>query len=137
MSRSVEEVTKLTETTYKSVMDQFNPGLRNLVNLGKNYEKSAAAMILAGKLYFDAMSKIGENAAVSPVSRELGKFPCCRVLWLSTASTQGKSDCGNSFCFPEIIVYLTWVLKNIYCCFLGVAYIQYMSINGHSLVNFF
>ncbi|XP_034395437.1 brain-specific angiogenesis inhibitor 1-associated protein 2-like protein 1b isoform X2 [Cyclopterus lumpus] len=29
-------------------------------------------MILAGKLYFDAMSKIGENAAVSPVSRELG-----------------------------------------------------------------
>ncbi|XP_034750118.1 brain-specific angiogenesis inhibitor 1-associated protein 2-like protein 1b isoform X1 [Etheostoma cragini] len=72
MSRSVEEVTKLTESAYKSVMDQFNPGLRNLVNLGKNYEKSAAAMILAGKLYFDAMSKIGENAAVSPVSRELG-----------------------------------------------------------------
>ncbi|XP_059203500.1 brain-specific angiogenesis inhibitor 1-associated protein 2-like protein 1 [Centropristis striata] len=72
MSRSVEEVNKLTESTYKSVMDQFNPGLRNLVNLGKNYEKSVSAMILAGKLYFDAMSKIGENAAVSPVSRELG-----------------------------------------------------------------
>ncbi|XP_029292817.1 brain-specific angiogenesis inhibitor 1-associated protein 2-like protein 1b isoform X2 [Cottoperca gobio] len=53
-------------------MDQFNPGLRNLVTLGKNYEKSVAAMILSGKLYFDAMSKIGENAAVSPVSRELG-----------------------------------------------------------------
>ncbi|XP_056263856.1 brain-specific angiogenesis inhibitor 1-associated protein 2-like protein 1b isoform X2 [Pseudoliparis swirei] len=72
MSRSVDEVNKLTESTYKSVMDQFNPGLRNLVNLGKNYEKAVAAMILAGKLYFDAMSKIGENAAVSPVSRELG-----------------------------------------------------------------
>ncbi|XP_068434838.1 brain-specific angiogenesis inhibitor 1-associated protein 2-like protein 1b [Clinocottus analis] len=73
MSRSgAEEVNKLTESTYKSVMDQFNPGLRNLVNLGKNYEKAVAAMILAGKLYFDAMSKIGENAAVSPVSRELG-----------------------------------------------------------------
>ncbi|TNN69287.1 Brain-specific angiogenesis inhibitor 1-associated protein 2-like protein 1 [Liparis tanakae] len=85
MSRSVDEVNKLTESTYKrnltnelkdhewmdSVMDQFNPGLRNLVNLGKNYEKAVAAMILAGKLYFDAMSKIGENAAVSPVSREL------------------------------------------------------------------
>ncbi|KAG7243584.1 hypothetical protein INR49_011141 [Caranx melampygus] len=75
MSRSVEEVNKLTESTYKGVMDQFNPGLRNLVNLGKNYEKSVAgdpAMILAGNLYFDAMSKIGEIAAVSPVSRELG-----------------------------------------------------------------
>ncbi|KAM7386788.1 hypothetical protein PAMA_009421 [Pampus argenteus] len=72
MSRNVEEVNKLTESTYKNVMEQFNPGLRNLVNLGKNYEKSVAAMTLAGKLYFDAMSKIGENAAVSPVSRELG-----------------------------------------------------------------
>ncbi|CAN9505889.1 unnamed protein product [Ophioblennius macclurei] len=72
MSRSAEEVNKLTESTYKNVMDQFNPGLRNLVNLGKNYEKSVAAMTLAGKLYFDAVSKIGENAAVSPVSRELG-----------------------------------------------------------------
>lgn len=72
MSRTTEEVYKLTESTYKSVMDQFNPGLRNLVNLGKNYEKSVAAMTLAGKSYFDAMAKIGENAAVSPVSRELG-----------------------------------------------------------------
>ncbi|XP_064178974.1 brain-specific angiogenesis inhibitor 1-associated protein 2-like protein 1a isoform X2 [Anguilla rostrata] len=72
MSRDPEEVNKLTESTYKNVMEQFNPGLRNLVNLGKSYEKSVAAMTLAGKLYFDAVSKIGENAAVSPVSRELG-----------------------------------------------------------------
>ncbi|KAI1895992.1 hypothetical protein AGOR_G00090220 [Albula goreensis] len=72
MSRDPEEVNKLTESTYKNVMEQFNPGLRNLVNLGKSYEKAVAAMTLAGKLYFDAVSKIGENAAVSPVSRELG-----------------------------------------------------------------
>lgn len=72
MSKEPEEVNKLTESTYKNVMEQFNPGLRNLVNLGKNYEKSVAAMTLAGKIYFDAVSKIGENAAVSPVSRELG-----------------------------------------------------------------
>uniref|UniRef100_A0A8C8C252 BAR/IMD domain-containing adapter protein 2-like 1 n=1 Tax=Oncorhynchus tshawytscha TaxID=74940 RepID=A0A8C8C252_ONCTS len=58
--------------TYLNVMEQFNPGLRNLVNLGKNYEKSVAAMTLAGKAYFDAVSKIGETASVSPVSRELG-----------------------------------------------------------------
>lgn len=31
-------------------------------------------MTLAAKLYFDAMSKIGESAAESPVSKELGKF---------------------------------------------------------------
>ncbi|KAK7134551.1 hypothetical protein R3I93_017846 [Phoxinus phoxinus] len=72
MSRAPEEVNKLTESTYKNVMEQFNPGLRNLVNLGKSYEKSVTAMTFAGKTYFDAVSKIGENAAVSPVSRELG-----------------------------------------------------------------
>ncbi|XP_063047555.1 brain-specific angiogenesis inhibitor 1-associated protein 2-like protein 1b [Engraulis encrasicolus] len=72
MSRDPEEVNKLTESTYKNVMEQFNPGLRNLIILGKSYEKSVAAMAQAGKLYFDAVSKIGENAAISPVSRELG-----------------------------------------------------------------
>ncbi|KAJ3608000.1 hypothetical protein NHX12_025051, partial [Muraenolepis orangiensis] len=53
-------------------MEQFNPGLRNLVTLGKNYEKSVTAMALSGRIYFDAVSKIGENATISPVSRELG-----------------------------------------------------------------
>lgn len=33
-----------------------------------------AAMTLAGKTYFDAVSKVGENAVASPVSRELGEF---------------------------------------------------------------
>ncbi|KAK6328291.1 hypothetical protein J4Q44_G00002690 [Coregonus suidteri] len=72
MSRDHDNVNKLTESTYKNVMEQLNPGLRNLVNLGKNYEKSVAVMTLAGKVYFDAVSKIGETASVSPVSRELG-----------------------------------------------------------------
>uniref|UniRef100_A0A9J8BMQ5 BAR/IMD domain-containing adapter protein 2-like 1 n=3 Tax=Cyprinus carpio TaxID=7962 RepID=A0A9J8BMQ5_CYPCA len=72
MSRDPDEVNKLTESTYKNVMEQFNPGLRNLINLGKSYEKAVSAMVLAGKQYFDAVSKIGENAAISPVSRELG-----------------------------------------------------------------
>lgn len=30
----------------QNVMDQFNPGLRNLINLGKNYEKSVAGEYL-------------------------------------------------------------------------------------------
>uniref|UniRef100_A0A1A8UN85 BAR/IMD domain-containing adapter protein 2-like 1 n=1 Tax=Nothobranchius furzeri TaxID=105023 RepID=A0A1A8UN85_NOTFU len=72
MSRAPDGVSKLTESTYKNVMEQFTPGLRNLVNLGKSYEKSVTAMSLAGKAYFDAVSKIGENAIVSPASRELG-----------------------------------------------------------------
>uniref|UniRef100_A0A8C6TTE7 BAR/IMD domain-containing adapter protein 2-like 1 n=1 Tax=Neogobius melanostomus TaxID=47308 RepID=A0A8C6TTE7_9GOBI len=72
MSRTPDDVSKLTENTYKNVMDQFNPGLRNLVNLGKSYEKSVTAMAIAGKAYFDAVSRMGENAVGSSASGELG-----------------------------------------------------------------
>uniref|UniRef100_A0A8L2RB03 BAR/IMD domain containing adaptor protein 2 like 1 n=1 Tax=Rattus norvegicus TaxID=10116 RepID=A0A8L2RB03_RAT len=72
MSRGPEEVNRLTENTYRNVVEQFNPGLRNLINLGKNYEKAVNAMILAGKAYYDGVAKIGEIATGSPVSTELG-----------------------------------------------------------------
>ncbi|XP_075421170.1 BAR/IMD domain-containing adapter protein 2-like 1 [Tenrec ecaudatus] len=73
MSRGPEEVSRLTESTYRNVMDQFNPGLRNLINLGKNYEKAVNAMILAGKAYYDGVAKLGEIATGSLVSTELGR----------------------------------------------------------------
>ncbi|KAM6423639.1 BAR/IMD domain-containing adapter protein 2-like 1 isoform 1-T1 [Liasis olivaceus] len=72
MSRGPEEVNKLTESTYKNVMEQFNPGLRNLINLGKNYEKAVNGMVLAGRAYYDGIAKIGDIAVASPVSKELG-----------------------------------------------------------------
>ncbi|XP_073218231.1 BAR/IMD domain-containing adapter protein 2-like 1 isoform X2 [Lepidochelys kempii] len=46
MSRDPGEVNKLTESTYKNVMEQFNPGLRNVINLGKNYEKAVNGHVL-------------------------------------------------------------------------------------------
>ncbi|XP_073504111.1 BAR/IMD domain-containing adapter protein 2-like 1 isoform X1 [Phyllobates terribilis] len=73
MSRDPEAVARITENTYKNVMDQFNPGLRNLVNLGKNYEKAVSAMVQAGKAYYDGVAKIGEMSKVSPVSKDLGQ----------------------------------------------------------------
>ncbi|NXU51550.1 BI2L1 protein, partial [Turnix velox] len=73
MSRDHEEVNRLTESTYKNVMEQFNPGLRNLINLGKNYEKAVNAMVVAGRAYYDSLAKIGDISADSPVSKELGQ----------------------------------------------------------------
>lgn len=51
-------------------------------------------MTLAGKMYFDAMSKIGESAAVSPVSRELGELPCLH-----------SSEAINCCCLRKRVVY--------------------------------
>ncbi|XP_045677596.1 brain-specific angiogenesis inhibitor 1-associated protein 2-like protein 1 isoform X1 [Phyllostomus hastatus] len=86
MSKGPEEVNRLTESTYRNVMEQFNPRLRNLINLGKNYEKAVNAMVLAGKAYYDGVAKIGEIATGSPVSTELG-----RVL-MEISSTHQKLD---------------------------------------------
>ncbi|NXH44728.1 BI2L1 protein, partial [Dicaeum eximium] len=73
MSRDPEEVNRLTENTYRNVMEQFNPGLRNLINLGKNYEKAVNVMVVAGRAYYDSLAKIGDISADSPVSKELGQ----------------------------------------------------------------
>lgn len=86
MSKGPEEVNRLTESTYRNVMEQFNPRLRNLINLGKNYEKAVNAMVLAGKAYYDGVAKIGEIATGSPVSTELG-----HVL-MEISSTHQKLD---------------------------------------------
>ncbi|NXX82150.1 BI2L1 protein, partial [Urocolius indicus] len=56
-----------------NVMEQFNPGLRNLINLGKSYEKAVNAMVVAGRAYYDNLAKIGDISADSPVSKELGQ----------------------------------------------------------------
>ncbi|KFP70717.1 Brain-specific angiogenesis inhibitor 1-associated protein 2-like 1, partial [Acanthisitta chloris] len=58
---------------HQNVMEQFNPGLRNLINLGKNYEKAVNVMVVAGRAYYDSLAKIGDIPADSLVSKELGQ----------------------------------------------------------------
>ncbi|XP_072839085.2 BAR/IMD domain-containing adapter protein 2-like 1 [Pogona vitticeps] len=93
MSRDPEEVNKLTENTYKNVMEQFNPGLRNLINLGKSYEKAVNAMILAGRAYYDGVAKIGDIAVASPVSKELGHV----LIEISIAQKKLNDSLDESF----------------------------------------
>uniref|UniRef100_A0A8B9C1M4 BAR/IMD domain-containing adapter protein 2-like 1 n=2 Tax=Anser TaxID=8842 RepID=A0A8B9C1M4_9AVES len=68
-----ENILKINRITTHNVMEQFNPGLRNLINLGKNYEKAVNAMVVAGRAYYDSLAKIGDISADSPVSKELGQ----------------------------------------------------------------
>ncbi|XP_062999130.1 brain-specific angiogenesis inhibitor 1-associated protein 2-like protein 1 [Elgaria multicarinata webbii] len=93
MSRAPEEVNKLTESTYKNVMEQFNPGLRNLINLGKNYEKAVNGMILAGRAYYDGVAKMGDIAVASPVSKELGHV----LIEISIAQKKLNDSLDESF----------------------------------------
>ncbi|CAM4692464.1 BAR/IMD domain-containing adapter protein 2-like isoform X2 [Caretta caretta] len=71
MSRS-DEVNRLTESVYRVILDQFNPGLRSFVTMGKSYQRALSGVTVAAKGYFDALVKLGELASDSQGSKELG-----------------------------------------------------------------
>uniref|UniRef100_UPI00358F558B BAR/IMD domain-containing adapter protein 2 isoform X2 n=1 Tax=Myxine glutinosa TaxID=7769 RepID=UPI00358F558B len=71
MAKPEEEVNRLTENVYKFIGDNFNPNLRNLITVGKNYEKSLYGVTQSAKGYFDALVKMGELAGNSQGSKEM------------------------------------------------------------------
>ncbi|XP_031170699.1 brain-specific angiogenesis inhibitor 1-associated protein 2 isoform X5 [Sander lucioperca] len=70
MSRT-DEVHRITENVYKSIMEQFNPCLRNFIAMGKSYEKALTSVTYAAKGYFDALVRMGEMASESQGSKDL------------------------------------------------------------------
>ncbi|XP_028332128.1 brain-specific angiogenesis inhibitor 1-associated protein 2 isoform X1 [Gouania willdenowi] len=70
MSRT-DEVHRITENVYKSIMEQFNPCLRNFIAMGKTYEKALTSVTHAAKGYFDALVRMGEMASESQGSKDL------------------------------------------------------------------
>ncbi|XP_051968893.1 brain-specific angiogenesis inhibitor 1-associated protein 2-like isoform X1 [Xyrauchen texanus] len=71
MSRT-DEVHRITENVYKSIMEQFNPCLKNFVAMGKTYEKALSSVTFAAKGYFDALVRMGELASESHGSKDVG-----------------------------------------------------------------
>ncbi|KAM8821805.1 BAR/IMD domain-containing adapter protein 2-like 2 [Eudromia elegans] len=63
-----------TISTYKSILDEFNPALENLVYLGNNYLRAFHALSEAAEVYFKAIEKIGEQALQSSTSHVLGEI---------------------------------------------------------------
>uniref|UniRef100_A0A671Z0K8 BAR/IMD domain-containing adapter protein 2 n=1 Tax=Sparus aurata TaxID=8175 RepID=A0A671Z0K8_SPAAU len=63
---------KVPERMNRTIMEQFNPCLRNFVAMGKNYEKALANVTFAAKGYFDALVRMGELASESQGSKDLG-----------------------------------------------------------------
>ncbi|XP_067344553.1 BAR/IMD domain-containing adapter protein 2 isoform X7 [Channa argus] len=72
MSRT-DEVHRITENVYKSIMEQFNPCLRNFIAMAKSYEKALNSVTYAAKGYFDALVRMGEMASESQGSKDLGE----------------------------------------------------------------
>ncbi|EMP39300.1 Brain-specific angiogenesis inhibitor 1-associated protein 2 [Chelonia mydas] len=69
---SFANVSRFLCSLLQTIMEQYNPSLRNFISMGKNYEKALASVTYAAKGYFDALVKMGELASESQGSKELG-----------------------------------------------------------------
>ncbi|XP_007454171.1 PREDICTED: brain-specific angiogenesis inhibitor 1-associated protein 2-like protein 2 [Lipotes vexillifer] len=74
MAPEMDQFYRSTMTIYKSIMEQFNPALENLVYLGNNYLRAFHALSEAAEVYFNAIQKIGEQALQSSTSQILGEI---------------------------------------------------------------
>ncbi|XP_077618102.1 BAR/IMD domain-containing adapter protein 2-like 2 [Crocuta crocuta] len=74
MVPEMDQFYRSTMAIYKSIMEQFNPALENLVYLGNNYLRAFHALSEAAEVYFNAIQKIGEQALQSSTSQILGEI---------------------------------------------------------------
>ncbi|XP_069763554.1 BAR/IMD domain-containing adapter protein 2-like 2 [Narcine bancroftii] len=73
MTHSTEQVYYSTLTAYQNIMEQFNPGLQNLVLLGSNFVRAFRTLTTAANIYFVAVGKLGEQALRTSTSQILGQ----------------------------------------------------------------
>ncbi|XP_027259797.1 brain-specific angiogenesis inhibitor 1-associated protein 2-like protein 2 isoform X2 [Cricetulus griseus] len=74
MAPEMDQFYRSTMAIYKSIMEQFNPALENLVYLGNKYLRAFHALSEAAEVYFSAIQKIGEQALQSSTSQILGEI---------------------------------------------------------------
>ncbi|XP_052408685.1 brain-specific angiogenesis inhibitor 1-associated protein 2-like protein 2 isoform X1 [Carassius gibelio] len=67
-----DQLHRTTLAIYTSILEQFNPGLQRLVALGNSYIQAFQALAVTSEAYFNALSKMGEQAMQSMSSRLLG-----------------------------------------------------------------
>ncbi|XP_005354262.1 brain-specific angiogenesis inhibitor 1-associated protein 2-like protein 2 [Microtus ochrogaster] len=88
MAPEMDQFYRSTMAIYKSIMEQFNPALENLVYLGNNYLRAFHALSEAAEVYFNAIQKIGEQALQSSTSQILGEI----LVQMSDAQRHLNSD---------------------------------------------
>ncbi|XP_043535207.1 brain-specific angiogenesis inhibitor 1-associated protein 2-like protein 2 isoform X1 [Chiloscyllium plagiosum] len=73
MSRSADPIYRSTLNTYQNIMEQYNPGLQNLVFLGTNFVRVFRMLVTAANDYFTAVEKFGAQALQTSTSQTLGQ----------------------------------------------------------------
>uniref|UniRef100_UPI00398F4855 BAR/IMD domain-containing adapter protein 2-like 2 n=1 Tax=Pristiophorus japonicus TaxID=55135 RepID=UPI00398F4855 len=88
MSSSADQVYRSTLNTYQNIVEQFNPGLQNLVYLGTNFVRAFRMLATAANVYFVAVGKFGEQALQTSTSQILGQV----LLQMTDTQRQLSND---------------------------------------------
>ncbi|CAH1999894.1 unnamed protein product [Acanthoscelides obtectus] len=57
-----EEIIKVVNGIYKNILENFNPGARQMINAGKAYLKALHDAAAASRIYVDAIGKLAQQA---------------------------------------------------------------------------
>ncbi|OCT83155.1 brain-specific angiogenesis inhibitor 1-associated protein 2-like protein 2 [Xenopus laevis] len=74
MSREMDSIYASTIGTYKKILGQFNPALKNVVSLGNNYLRALNELSEVAETYYNAIKKIGEQALQNVTCQGLGQL---------------------------------------------------------------
>ncbi|GCC34721.1 hypothetical protein chiPu_0013196 [Chiloscyllium punctatum] len=88
MSRSADPIYRSTLNTYQNIMEQYNPGLQNLVFLGTNFVRVFRMLVTAANDYFTAVEKFGTQALQTSTSQTLGQV----LLQMTDTQRQLSND---------------------------------------------
>ncbi|XP_070581436.1 BAR/IMD domain-containing adapter protein 2-like isoform X4 [Ptychodera flava] len=70
---SSEEIARLIEGTYRGVFESLHPAMRNMVTMGRAYEKALNVASHAAKSYMESIVELGEIASETKASRQYGE----------------------------------------------------------------
>ncbi|XP_078387750.1 BAR/IMD domain-containing adapter protein 2-like 2 [Cetorhinus maximus] len=88
MALPADQVYRSTLNSYQNIMEQFNPGLQNLVFLGTNFVRAFRMLATAANAYFVAVGKFGEQALKTSTSQTLGQV----LLQMTDTQRQLSND---------------------------------------------
>lgn len=110
--KNSDESHKITETVYKNLAENFNPGVRQIIACGKLYHKALQGLTVAARAYTEALMRVGQSARTtcSGGTEEIGE--AIYEIAEAQKEIQARVEDNSKALFTELILPLEQKLEN-------------------------
>nr|XP_034313464.1 brain-specific angiogenesis inhibitor 1-associated protein 2 isoform X3 [Crassostrea gigas] len=110
--KNSDESHKITETVYKNLAENFNPGVRQIIACGKLYHKALQGLTVAARAYTEALMRVGQSARTtcSGGTEEMGE--AIYEIAEAQKEIQARVEDNSKALFTELILPLEQKLEN-------------------------